>query len=140
MAYPKHIFLEDDINNAEIFILKSLNYKLDCYTCFNFIQFFSLNGILFSDDYIHNDHNQMEKLCKLKPSEIQNIYDKCLEIANQIMEEEISIGIPYIFTALSIITLTRNLFKFYQIYPKYFEECYHIKFKDFSTYYDSIKK
>jgi hypothetical protein len=139
MVYPKHIFLEDEINQAELFILKSLKYNLDCYSSFNFLQFFSLNGFLFSDDYIQ-DNIQSQKLYVNNSNDVYNIYEKSFEILNQLLEEEISIKIPYIYTALSIITLTRNLFKLNDIYPKHFEDCYQVRFKHLSSHYEQIKK
>ncbi len=137
MVYPKHIFLEDEINNAEIFILKSLKYNLDCYSSFNFLQFFSLNGFVFTDDFIQ-ENNQTHKVNK--SDNIDKIYEKSFEILNQLLEEEISIGIPSIYSALSVITLTRNLFKLNDIYPKHFEDCYQVRFKHLSFYYELIKK
>ena len=137
MVYPKHIFLEDEINQAELFILKSLKYNLDCYSSFNFLQFFSLNGFLFTDDFIQ-ENNYTQKV--YNSDNIDKIYEKSFEILNQLLEEEISIGIPSIYIALSVITLTRNLFKLNDIYPKHFEDCYQVRFKHLSFYYELIKK
>lgn len=50
--YPKLHFLAEDIKRCEIFCLKSLNYNLTCYTAYHFINYFALNGLVFSDEVI----------------------------------------------------------------------------------------
>ena len=60
MDYKNEISV-DELKNAEIYVLKLLNYKLDYYSVYDFNSFFFNNGILKLDqlkdiESFKNDH------------------------------------------------------------------------------------
>jgi len=134
-AYPRQFFVDEEINKCEVFVLKCLDYKVDHYTSSHFLQLFSLNGIVFTDDFIREKPND-----PIEKYTIQRIYEKAKEILNYMIEEELYLRVPQIYMALSVIVLTRQIYKINSKYPTYLEQSYAVKYTDFSSYYDSIKK
>ena len=50
--YPKQFYMIEDLKKCELLCLKSLDYELNYYTSFHYVNFFALNGYVFSDDVV----------------------------------------------------------------------------------------
>ena len=134
--------MEEEINQCEIFVLNCLNYKLDYFTPYSYLNIFSLNGILFTDDFFKENHSLQpyKNRAKIDQITVDKVYQNCKDIHNALLEEELFFRIPCIYTAFCIITLARQIEKIHSRYPFYFELCYKVKFSDFASYYETIKK
>ena len=132
--------MEIEINKCEIYILKCLNYKIDYFTSLHYLQLFSLNGIMFSDDFIKDTYKPSKRQDLINNLTISKIYEKQNEILDFLIEEEQYLKIPPIYIALSAVVLSRQIFKINSKYPEYIENTYKIKFEEFESFYNTIKE
>ena len=111
----------------EVKIMKQLNYKLNFISFFNVVQFFLMNGIVFTND--KNTSQSSERVYSLVPTICEVIIEHGLQyyMYNQI------------FIACAIIALARKLSEQGK-WPSIFVELYHINEFDFQSEFDFVNE
>ncbi len=103
-------FLSSKINNLneiEILCLKTLNYELGIYSSYDYINlFFSLGLIFLNEDNINPNNND---------TNIMNMYFKCINILEVIIDDYRSLEFTQYTIAISIIGMVVSESKFFSI-------------------------
>jgi len=112
----------NEVCEMEIMALKLINYNLTFQTPFSFMELFLINGILFSEDYIHYDLSY-------------KIYDLVNETLEKIMETSNDyFKYNYFYLSCSVIMYIREKFKVSR-WPKALEVTFDVSFDQFYDIY-----
>jgi hypothetical protein len=104
--------------------LRLLNYNLDRYTCYDFLELFLKNGIVFEGEI------SMKKLEKL--------YSYNLKIINNFIIDQRYFDFNSLQIACAIVRLSREAYKI-EGWPRLYEKIYKIRSEDFMNCYFVIK-
>ncbi len=95
----------NNLNEIEILCLKTLNYELGNYSSYDYINLFFSLGLIFIND-VNNNHNNYD-------SNIMNMYFKCIDILEVIIDDYRSLEFTQYNIAISIIAMVVSESKFF---------------------------
>ena len=95
----------NNLNEIEILCLKTLNYELGNYSSYDYINLFFSLGLIFIND-VNNNHNNYD-------SNIINMYFKCIDILEVIIDDYRSLEFTQYNIAISIIAMVVSESKFF---------------------------
>ena len=120
--YPDYSLTE--LKNYELMCLRLLNYNLDRSTCFDFLDLFLKNGIVFEGEI------SLKKLEKL--------YHYNSKILNNFIFDQRYFDFNPLQIACAIVRLSREVYKM-EGWPELYEKIYRIRSEDFMNCYFVIK-
>ena len=120
-------FSYEHLKCMEVNIMKQLNYKLNFISFFNVVQFFLMNGIVFTND-------------KNTDQSYERVYSLVRTICKYIIEH----GLQYfiynqVYIACAIIAFSRKLSE-QEKWPSIFVELYHINESDFQSEFEFVNE
>lgn len=113
-----------DLKNYELICLRYLDYNLDQYTAYNFLELFLKNGIVFEGEI---SMKQLEKL-----------YSYNLKIINNFIKDQRYFDFNPLQIACAIVRLSREVHHL-EGWPNIYERIYKIRGEDFMNCYFVIK-